>query len=240
MADFFEQAINNYSGLSSETKPTIATGNNVPNGSRWREVDTEKVYFYNLADDAWYDFGVNTNTLNGVPVSYTEMTSNSEQFNILKGNLNKLRLRPQIQNEYAESSREAIGTVDASTVVGQMFKASQNNINGISLTLQSAASFASMDSITANTGSSEQKAGTMEYSSDAELQEEWIKSGAVEAVRSAYTDDNSDTQDGSFACKMPMDAAGVEWRVTLTSTDLTGVTISIFYANTKEWNKLPR
>lgn len=54
MADFFEQSINNYSGLSSETKPTIAAGNVVPNGSRWREVDTEKVWFFNLSDDTWY------------------------------------------------------------------------------------------------------------------------------------------------------------------------------------------
>ena len=54
MADFVEQAIHNYSGLSSETKPTIAASNNVPNGSRWREVDTAKVYHYNLSDDTWY------------------------------------------------------------------------------------------------------------------------------------------------------------------------------------------
>ena len=54
MSDFFEQSINNYSGLSSETKPTIAAGNNVPNGSRWREVDTKNVYFFNLSDDKWY------------------------------------------------------------------------------------------------------------------------------------------------------------------------------------------
>ena len=54
--DFFEQAINNYSGLSTETKPTIAAGNNVPNGSRWREVDTDITYFFNKSDDTWYTF----------------------------------------------------------------------------------------------------------------------------------------------------------------------------------------
>ncbi|MCP4568390.1 MAG: hypothetical protein GY841_12505 [FCB group bacterium] len=47
MADYYEQSIHNYSGLSTETKPTAAAGNNVPNGSRWREVDTAKVYHYN-------------------------------------------------------------------------------------------------------------------------------------------------------------------------------------------------
>jgi len=51
---FFEQSINTYSGLSTETKPTTAAGNRVPNGSRWREVDTGKIFFYNLSDDTWY------------------------------------------------------------------------------------------------------------------------------------------------------------------------------------------
>jgi hypothetical protein len=56
MADFFESAINNYSGLSTETKPTTAAGNKVPNGSRWREVDTRCWCFYDKATDAWYSF----------------------------------------------------------------------------------------------------------------------------------------------------------------------------------------
>lgn len=54
MADYFEQSINTYSGLSTETKPTIAAGNNVPNGSRWREVDTGLIYHFNVSDDTWY------------------------------------------------------------------------------------------------------------------------------------------------------------------------------------------
>lgn len=52
--DFKESTISNYSGLSSETKPTIAAGTNVPNGSRWRELDTLKEYHFNLSDDTWY------------------------------------------------------------------------------------------------------------------------------------------------------------------------------------------
>lgn len=57
MANFFEETIKNYSGLSTETKPTIALGNNVPNGSRWREVDTSLVFFFNSSDDTWYLVG---------------------------------------------------------------------------------------------------------------------------------------------------------------------------------------
>lgn len=55
MTDFFEQSIHNYSGLSSETKPTTAGGNTVPNGSRWREVDTGKTFHFNAHNDKWYE-----------------------------------------------------------------------------------------------------------------------------------------------------------------------------------------
>ena len=51
-----ESTIKTYSGLSSETKPTIAGGTDVPNGSRFREVDTEKKYFFNISDDTWHLF----------------------------------------------------------------------------------------------------------------------------------------------------------------------------------------
>lgn len=54
--DFKESTITTYSGTSLETKPTIAAGTDVPNGSRWREIDTNKEYFFNLADDKWYLF----------------------------------------------------------------------------------------------------------------------------------------------------------------------------------------
>jgi len=57
MADTVEVVVKNFSGLSSETKPTIAAGNEVPNGSRWREVDTGIIYHFNFADDAWYAEG---------------------------------------------------------------------------------------------------------------------------------------------------------------------------------------
>ena len=56
MTDFFETVIKSYSGLSTEEKPTCCAGMNVPNGSRWREVDTGAVYFFDLKTDGWYSF----------------------------------------------------------------------------------------------------------------------------------------------------------------------------------------
>ncbi len=171
----------------------------------------------------------------GVPNTYTRQTQTSEQFDIVKGALNKLRLRTDVLTEHVESSREIMDIVESTTAVGQFFKHSQTNINSIGITLQSAETFASIDAITA--GGGENKAGTMEYSGNAALQAEYVLTGTNEAVRSAYTDNASVTQDGSYACKMDCSILSDEWRVTLTSTDLTSVTFSIKYANTKEWNK---
>ena len=53
-----EVVIKNYSGLSTEEKPTNAAGGTIPNGSRWREVDTGRTYFYELHTDSWYPFEV--------------------------------------------------------------------------------------------------------------------------------------------------------------------------------------
>jgi len=79
-------------------------------------------------------------TQNGdVPSEYSKQTANGNTFLIQKGQLNNLRLRPQIWNEHAESSRNIITTVTSGNIAGQIFKASQDNINGIDLTMESAA-----------------------------------------------------------------------------------------------------
>ena len=69
MASNFETVVKNYTGLSTETKPTIAAGNTVPNGSRWREVDTTgkvtKIFHFNFADDTWHESGEHLKSISG-------------------------------------------------------------------------------------------------------------------------------------------------------------------------------
>ena len=170
----------------------------------------------------------------GTDAEYSKVTQNSVIYNVVKGALNNFRIRPKVLNEHAESSREAMQEITSTVVAGQVFKASQDNINAISITAQSAVTFASMDAITA--GGGENKAGTIEYTNDAALQAEYIKSGAVEAVLSAFTDDASVTQDGNYACKIPTSTITDSWTVTLTSTDLTGVTLSLKSAQTQSFS----
>ena len=73
MANNFETVVKNYSGLSTETKPTIAAGNAVPNGSRWREVDTGLTYHFNLGDDAWHVSGRYIEAISNVEIRALEL-----------------------------------------------------------------------------------------------------------------------------------------------------------------------
>lgn len=174
-----------------------------------------------------YDVSANTKS------EYFCQTQNSNSFTITKGALNNLRLRPKILNEHSESSREALGTITSTVAIGQIFKASQDNINGMSMTVQSAEALTSMDDIT--TGGGELKAGTMEYSSDVALQAEYIKGGANEATRSAFTDIASVTQDGNYGIKMATSSTADNWTVTLASTDLSGDIFSLKFAQTQSF-----
>lgn len=52
-----ETTVKNYNGLPTDTKPTIAGGADVLNGSRFRELHENgkvKIYHFSLADDKWY------------------------------------------------------------------------------------------------------------------------------------------------------------------------------------------
>ena len=59
MSNTFETVVKNFSGLSTEIKPTVGAGHNIPNGSRFREVDPitkeVKIFIFNLSDDTWYE-----------------------------------------------------------------------------------------------------------------------------------------------------------------------------------------
>ena len=51
---FIEAKILTYSGLSTDIKPTNGAGDDVLNGSRFREVDKKSIYIFNFSDDSWY------------------------------------------------------------------------------------------------------------------------------------------------------------------------------------------
>lgn len=127
-----------------------------------------------------------------IPSGYSKQTASGDTFAIQKGQLNNLRLRPQIMNEHAESSRNVQGFVTPTSIVGQIFKASQDNINGINLTMESSAAV-SVDTFES-------------YADSAALQATWIASGALATLEEAIV------HDGVKAMNLPASLnTGDEW-----------------------------
>lgn len=46
-------AVKELRGLSTDTKPTIISGEYVDNGSIFIEIDTGKIFFYDLSTQSW-------------------------------------------------------------------------------------------------------------------------------------------------------------------------------------------
>jgi hypothetical protein len=154
--------------------------------------------------------------LGAIPSTYTQQTSNSKSFFIQKGQLNYYRIRPEILNEHVDSSRVSQAVVDSSTIVGQVFRASQDNINSINLTMESAAgvTFDNFES----------------YANDAALQVAWVETDTNDK---ATIGSEVPVDGGSQSMCMPADAtAGDEWVNTISATDYTSYTFEFpFYQN---------
>jgi hypothetical protein len=148
----------------------------------------------------------------GVPLSFSAQTSNGGTFTIAKGQLNKLRLRPQIINEHAESSREVQGVVRSTNIVGQVFKASHDNINGILLTLESAAG-TSVDDFES-------------YADSAALQAAWVEITTPALLETTIV------KTGTKSMEIPLTTNGDEWVKTISSTDYTDFTFDFDYYQT--------
>lgn len=216
---YIEAKILTYSGLSSDVKPTNGADPEagVLNASRFREVDTGRFYIYNLSNDSWY---LDYDPTNGVPPSFNKVTASGDTFPLQKGQLNKLRLRQQIINEHAESSRNVIGTVTSTNIVGQIFKASQDNINGLNLTFESAESvlFDDFES----------------YADSAALQAIWVAGTSLATLETAIVAPGGSTK----SMAMPTDTLGDAWTKTILATDFTGYNGVFDFYQDKEFNKL--
>jgi hypothetical protein len=156
---------------------------------------------------------VQTIQSNGVPKAFTQTTASGGDFLISKGQLNKLRLRPCIRNEHCESSRTIQGVVSSGNIVGQIFKASKNNINCLGLTLES-----SEGTIIDNFET---------YANSAALQVEWEETDATDKAEL----ETVIVKTGTKSMRLPMGATVLDkWINTVVSVDYTDYTFSLdFY-----------
>lgn len=152
--------------------------------------------------------------------SFSKQTSVSRSFPIQKGQLNNYRFRQAVLNEHVETAREVQGVVTPTNIVGQIFKASQDNINGLALTLESAAGviFDDFES----------------YADSAALQLVWIETTNAAELEEAFVPPGGSTK----AMAMPTDALGDEWVKTITPTDYTDYTGVFEFAQTHLNNQI--
>jgi hypothetical protein len=152
---------------------------------------------------------VDANICNGVPCNYTKTGSNSKTITLSRGQLNKFKLRPQIINEHQESSRNVQGTVTSTNIVGQVFKASHDNINGIMTTMETAATT---------------EFDTFEtYADDAALQAAWAGAGRLATL------DITTPKVGTKAMQFPITNVGDVWVKTVTATDYNDYSFAFFF-----------
>lgn len=154
-----------------------------------------------------------------VPPEYIGQTANGVDATIQKGQLNMLRVRPQIINEHAESFRKVQAVVASGTIVGQIFKASQDNINGISLTLESAAGSVLDD--------------FESYADSAALRVQWVKGGTNEASLETTV-----IKTGDKSMKMPGDVLSDSWVDTISSIDYTDYVFNFHFNQDTAYSNL--
>jgi len=170
-----------------------------PEGNPFADMDAIK---------AWLRENTGSSSSESIPKEYNKQTASGESFTIQKGILNNLRLRPQIMNEHAESSRNIQNVVSDGNIVGQVFKASQDNINGINLTMQSA--------------SNEILDDFESYVDNAALQAIWVETGIATPTPALLNETIVYEGDQSMYLTTGDDDTGTEWKRIFAATDFTG------------------
>ena len=152
---------------------------------------------------------------NGVPTEYTKFQRDSYTFDVVPGELNKFRLRPKIINEHAESSRTSQGVVASGLMVGQIFRASSDNITGLLLTLEP-------DNLRTEIDNFES------YADSAALVSEWATTGGANDVvlETAIT---SSLSSSTKSMELNLTQNTSEWTDTVSSVDLSTVVIELDY-----------
>lgn len=150
-----------------------------------------------------------TDALFGIPEEFTKQSSNERPINITKGQVNHGRLRPEVINEHVESSREAQSIVTSTNKVGQFVKISQDNINALYCTAESAAGVTIDD--------------FESYNNDSELQATWFPSGSLNFIETTIV--NTGTQ----SMAIPLDNNDDEWVNMFASLDYTNYSGSFDY-----------
>jgi hypothetical protein len=162
---------------------------------------------------------VTTVISNGVPHDYDRTSSNARRFGVVKGAFNQFVLRPRITSEHQTCADVIQGTVTSSSkIVGQIFKASRDNINGFIAAAESASSN-TLDSFDT-------------YANDAELQAAWVANAARLATLS------TEHKSSPKSMEVPTTINNDTWTKTITATDFTGRTFSFWFQQSESFGEM--
>ena len=158
-----------------------------------------------IKDIATLNGAIDVNVQDGAPFTFTKLTSNTGVRLVSKGSLNKITFVPRILNEHVESSRQIHSVVTSTNIVGQIFKASKDNISALFLTLESAGGVVIDD--------------FESYIDNAALQLVWLTSGANLAVL-----EQTIVHDGLQSMRLTTTVASEEWTRTAAPLNYAGYT----------------
>ncbi len=153
-----------------------------------------------------------------IPKTFSKMTGSGIHKSIQKGQATEYILRPQIMNEHNQFHSNIIETVDATTIVGQIFKASKDNINSITVPMGSA------ESVVFDTFEG--------YADSGELQAVWVEDTNVATLETSIVATGS-----TKSMKLPLDTLGDTWTKTIAKSDFTDYNGVFDIYQTKEFNK---
>jgi hypothetical protein len=148
---------------------------------------------------------IETRISNGVPLEFTKITSNASTVQISKGNLNEISFVPRIRNEHVGVFSQVQAVINATTIVGQIFKASKDNISALVLAMESAQGVVIDD--------------FESYTNDLDLQAAWVTNLSNLPLLET---DTSFT--GSQSMRLITDVNGEEWSRASAPQDFTGYT----------------
>lgn len=143
---------------------------------------------------------------------------------IKKGQFNKISLRPQVVNEQNSFDAQVQGVVNSSTIIGQSFRASQDNINGITLTLEPATTGSSVEDFES-------------YADSAALQAVWTQVGGTGVLAELETVIFSPNFSSTKSMKLKLDKTASDWRRSIGSTDMTNSFITLDWFQDEDFSK---
>lgn len=159
-----------------------------------------------------------------VPAIFSNVDGIGKDLFPSKGQFNLVEMRPEVINEQNSSFRSVQAVIDSSTIVGQGFKNSQDNMNGISLVFEPAEAGATHENFES-------------YADSAALRLAWVQIGPGSPA-DLETTIVSPNFSSTKSMKLSLDNLLGNWANTEEAIDVSGKVIAIDWLQTDTYSRL--